>query len=47
MTTVLMDVLFFLGRFEVVGYKIENVAMDTATGKSKHVLTIELVGVKP
>ncbi len=42
MTTLLMDILFFLGRFEVTGYSIENTAMDTKTGESKHVLTIQL-----
>jgi hypothetical protein len=44
MTSLLMDVLFFLGRFEIVGYSIENKSMNTETGKTTHTLTIELKG---
>ena len=42
MTNLLMDVLFFLGRFKITGYSIENTMMDTVSGKSKHTLTIDL-----
>jgi hypothetical protein len=38
----LMDVLFFLGRFHITEYEIENIGMDTATGESRHTMTIQL-----
>ena len=42
MASLLMDVLFFLGRFEIESYEIENKQMDTSTGQCKHTLTIQL-----